>query len=131
MRPDSAPVRTAGGPARYRRSMFRRSARASAGATARHTRVSSAAVRARGTGRLLPLRAGLVARTVPLRFLLRFDGRGGWASPGYFSRVFLTLERGPGGRVPVRITIFGPALLTAERNPQAKQSRIRHRSAWD
>jgi hypothetical protein len=42
-----------------------RSARACAGATARRTTVSWAAVRAQGTGPLLPLRADLVARTVP------------------------------------------------------------------
>ena len=67
--PDSGPVRRAGGRARYRRSRFRRSARACAGATARRTTVSWAAVRARETGRLLPVRADLVARTVPLLYL--------------------------------------------------------------
>ena len=49
--PDNGRVRRAGGRARYRRSRFRRSARACAGAAARRTTVSWAAVRARGTGR--------------------------------------------------------------------------------
>src|SRR5262249_58924466 len=48
--------------------MFRQSARACAGAEARRTTVSWAAVRARGTGLLLPAREDLVARTVPLLF---------------------------------------------------------------
>jgi hypothetical protein len=66
-RPDSGPVRRAGRPARCRRSRFRRTARASVGATARRTTVSQAAVRAQGIGQSLPLRADIVARTVPLR----------------------------------------------------------------
>jgi hypothetical protein len=65
---DTGRVRRAGGRLRYRRSRFRRSARAFAGATARRATVSEAAVRARGTDRLLPVRADLVARTVPLLF---------------------------------------------------------------
>src|SRR5262245_57668210 len=40
-----------------------------AGAPAGPTIISWAAVRARGSGRLLPVRADLVARTVPLRSL--------------------------------------------------------------
>src|SRR5262245_8416206 len=50
----------------YRRSRFHRSARACGGAAARRTVVSWEAIRARGTGRLLPVKADLVARTVPL-----------------------------------------------------------------
>src|SRR5262249_43104318 len=55
----------AGGRLRYRRSRCLRSARACAGATARRTRVSGALVPAQETGRLLRVRADLVARTVP------------------------------------------------------------------
>ena len=62
---DNGPVRKAGAPVRYRRSSFPQSARGCGGVTVRRTRVAWAAARGRESGRLLPLKAGLVARTVP------------------------------------------------------------------
>src|SRR4029450_6485939 len=62
---DSGGARRAGGRVRYRQSRLRRSARAGACAEARRTTVSSAAVRARGTGRLLPPREGPCTLPLP------------------------------------------------------------------
>src|SRR6202035_2203931 len=61
---------------------------ACAGVTARRTTVAWAGVRVRGTGRLLPLRADLVARTVPSLSPIRLMIEAGRAR--YSSR-----ERGP------------------------------------
>jgi len=68
--PDSGPVRRAEGLARYRRSRCHRNARADAGVMARRITVSRAEDRVRGIGRQLPIRAGLVAMTVPLLVFL-------------------------------------------------------------
>jgi hypothetical protein len=92
-RPDSGPVQKAAGPAHYRRSTFRQSARVSAGAVARRTTVSWPVVRARETGRLLPLGAHLVARTVPLLSLHRFDDRGRFAPPVAWTIATRTLHK--------------------------------------
>src|SRR6516225_2290884 len=92
-RMDSGLVRRAGGPARYRRSSFPQSARASAGAAAR---------RLGEIGRLLPLRADLVA------------GQSHALSPGFDDRGTIVLRNAePGGKVPRKDTVPVPAFSLA------------------
>src|SRR6185295_1299786 len=85
-RPDNGPVRRAKALARYRRSRFRRSARASADAAVQRTTISSAVLRPRETGRSLRLRADLVARTIPLLPPIALMAEAG------STRLFLTRE---------------------------------------
>src|SRR5262249_60416850 len=70
--PDIGLVRRAGGRARCRQPTRRRNAPASAAATAQRKEAVAAEVQARGTGQLLPGRADLVARIIPLITSLNF-----------------------------------------------------------